>query len=90
MRLAKCRTASTPEEWAQWESDNRGGAQQTEVVLACTGCKVARECATYALTFEPRGMVWAGVPVPEMPGTDYYKRALRRLERIADGDLKPW
>jgi hypothetical protein len=90
MRLAKCRTASTQEEWALWESDNRGGAQQADMVVACTGCRVARECASYGLKIGPRGMVWAGVAVPEMPGTGYYERATRRLERIADGELRPW
>jgi len=60
------------------------------MVLACTGCPVARECASYALKIGPRGMVWAGVAVPEMPGTTYYKRAITRLRRIADGQVRPW
>ncbi|WP_232331631.1 WhiB family transcriptional regulator [Nocardia puris] len=82
MVAAKCR-GSTGDNLRAWEADNRGG-DGNAVVDACRGCTVMRECARYGLATGPGGMVWAGVPVPEMPHTSYYARAIARLNAIAN------
>ncbi|CAM4331620.1 WhiB family transcriptional regulator [Nocardia ninae] len=89
MVRAKCRGAPA-EELGTWESDNRGSGQEAAVVEACRGCPVMADCAAYGLATGPGGMVWAGIPVPEMPNTRYYKRAVERLRGIADGQARVW
>ncbi|PBC38541.1 hypothetical protein CJ179_38750 [Rhodococcus sp. ACS1] len=80
MLRAKCRG----DDYDRYESDNRGQGQAADISRACDGCPVIVNCARYALANENHvGMVWAGVPVPEMPNTKYYRDAVRRLELIA-------
>lgn len=84
---AKCRTSRTPDELRLYISDNRGGRQAENLERACGGCSAMRQCAAFALLDRDSigGMVWAGVPVPQTPSTRFYRAAIKRLEKIADG-----
>lgn len=81
MVKAKCRGTT---DYDAYESDNRGGGQIRSADIACGGCRVRVECARYALTLgNPKGMVWAGIPVPETTGTSGYREAIRALKITA-------
>ncbi len=83
MVKAKCRGTT---EYEQYDSDNRGKGQTASANSACDGCPVPVECARYALSLGAQarvGLVWAGVPVPEMPNTKYEREATRKLQIIA-------
>ncbi|MBM4707863.1 hypothetical protein GS982_01695 [Rhodococcus hoagii] len=78
---AKCRGTHDP---TLYESDNRGDGQREAAIALCGDCPAFVECARYALSTEsPRGMIWASVPVPEMPDSAGYREAIRVLEIIA-------
>lgn len=81
---AICRYSDDP---AKYESDNRGQGQSQEARLACYQCPVKVGCATYALKAKRpcNGMVWGGVPVPEMNNTEWYRRAIETLKIVAMG-----
>lgn len=81
MIRAKCRGT---EDYDAYESDNRGGGQVAAADIACGGCRARVECARYALSMaSPKGMVWAGIPVPDTTGSPGYRDAIRALKITA-------
>lgn len=81
MVKAKCRGTIN---YDAYESDNRGGGQVRSADIACGGCRARVECARYALALNtPKGMVWAGIPVPDTTTSGGYKEAIRALKITA-------
>ncbi|WP_422047641.1 WhiB family transcriptional regulator [Rhodococcus qingshengii] len=81
MVRAKCRGTGEDDLYA---SDNRGGGQIASADRLCGGCRVRVECARYALSFDnPRGMIWAGVPVPDS-GIAGFRAAMKQIQITAD------
>ena len=83
---AKCRTTT---DHHLYNADNRGRGKRKadQLEQACGGCPVIAECAAYALKYrqDAGGVVWAGVPVPQTPGTKFWNRAIADLESLAAG-----
>lgn len=81
MIKAKCRGTDN---YDAYESDNRGGGQVASADIVCGGCRARVECARYALSMQtPKGMVWAGIPVPDTTASTGYREAIRSLKITA-------
>ncbi|QBP33318.1 hypothetical protein SEA_BRUTONGASTER_103 [Gordonia phage BrutonGaster] len=77
-----------------WESDNRGGGQETKARRACAPCKMHQQCAAYHIrdlkNCPPLGVVVAGVPIKESRDDDWHQQ-IEQLRQIARGndELEP-